>query len=74
MRYFIDNHITAFMLFAAVFIFGLIGLARLPVALMPPGAHPGISVIIEYPVIAPEKIESIITRPVEKIVKTVEGI
>lgn len=74
MRYFIDNHITAFMLFAAVFIFGLIGLARLPVSLMPPGAHPGISVIIEYPGIAPEKIESIITRPVEKIVKTVEGI
>ncbi|HNU91626.1 MAG TPA: efflux RND transporter permease subunit [Spirochaetota bacterium] len=74
MRYFIYNNITAFMIFAALSIFGLIGLSRLPVALMPPTVHPGISVIIEYPGIAPEKIEAIITRPVEKIVKTVAGI
>ncbi len=74
MRYFIENRITAFMLFAGLFIFGLIGLSRLPVSLMPPSVHPGVSVIVEYPGMAPEKIETIITRPVEKIVKTVEGI
>ncbi|HSV97226.1 MAG TPA: efflux RND transporter permease subunit [Spirochaetota bacterium] len=74
MRYFIENHITAFMLFAGILIFGLIGLSRLPVALMPQTVYPGISVIIEYPGISPEKIETIITRPVEKIAKTVAGI
>lgn len=74
MRYFLENRITAYMIFSALFIFGLISLDRLPLSLMPQAACPGISVIIEYPGISPEKIETIITRPVEKIVKTVPGI
>ena len=74
MRYFLEKRITAYMLFAGLFIFGLAGLSRLPVSLMPQASRPGISVIIEYPGISPEKIESIITRPVEKILKTVPGI
>lgn len=74
MRYFIEHRITAYMLFAGLFILGLVGLSRLPISLMPQTAYPGISVIIEYPGMSPEKIESIITRPVEKIVKTVPGI
>lgn len=62
------------MLMGGLLIFGVIGLAKLPMALMPPTACPGISVIIEYPGIAPEKIESLITKPAEQIIRTVPGI
>lgn len=73
-RYFIQNRISAYMLMAGLMIFGVIGLTKLPMALMPPTAYPGISVIIEYPGIAPEKIESLITKPAEQIIRTVPGI
>lgn len=74
MKYFLENRITAYMIFSGLFIFGLIALSKLSVSLMPQAAYPGISVIIEYPGVAPEKIETVITKPVEKIVKTVSGI
>jgi hydrophobic/amphiphilic exporter-1 (mainly G- bacteria), HAE1 family len=74
MNYFIKNRITAYMLFLAGFTFGIIGLSKLSVSLMPPASYPAISVIIEYPGVSPEKIETIITKPIEKIIKTVPGI
>ncbi|MBN2041400.1 MAG: efflux RND transporter permease subunit [Spirochaetes bacterium] len=74
MKYFLENRISAFMLFAGLFIFGIISLGRIPVSLMPQTAYPAISVIIEYPGISPDKIETLISKPVEKIVKTITGI
>ncbi|MBN1533508.1 MAG: efflux RND transporter permease subunit [Spirochaetes bacterium] len=74
MRYFLVNKISAFMLCAAVALIGAISCGRLPVSLMPRVQSPGISVIIEYPGVSPDAIERIITKPVEKIVKMVEGI
>jgi HAE1 family hydrophobic/amphiphilic exporter-1 len=74
MNYFLENRITAYMIFSGLFIFGLIALGKLSVSLMPQTGYPGISVIIEYPGVAPEKIETVITKPIEKIVKTVPGI
>ncbi|HNV49148.1 MAG TPA: efflux RND transporter permease subunit, partial [Spirochaetota bacterium] len=74
MRYFLEKRITTYMVFAGLFLFGVIGLSKLPISLMPYTGYPGISIIIEYPGISPEKIETIITKPVEKIVKTVPGI
>ncbi len=71
MNYFLQNRITAYMIFSGLFIFGLIGLGKLSVSLIPQTSYPGISVIIEYPGVSPEKIETVITKPVEKIVKTV---
>jgi len=73
-RYFLGNRITAWMIFAACLIFGIIGLTRLPLALMPRVNYPGLTVIIEYPGITPDKIETIITKPVEQLVRTVPGI
>lgn len=74
MRYFLENRISAFMIFAGLFLLGAISIPKLPVSLMPQVIYPGISVIIEYPGISPEKIEKIITKPIEKIIKTVPGI
>ncbi len=74
MKYFIKNKITAYMLFSGLFIFGAIGLTQLSVSLMPPTNFPAISIIIEYPGMSPQKIETIITKPIEKIIKTISGI
>jgi HAE1 family hydrophobic/amphiphilic exporter-1 len=62
------------MLFAALVILGVTALTKIPVSLMPGAQFPGLSVVIEYPGNSPEKIESIITKPVEKAIKTLGGI
>jgi HAE1 family hydrophobic/amphiphilic exporter-1 len=74
MKYFLENRMSAYMLFIGFLIFGIIGLTRLPLSLMPQINYPALSVIIEYPGISPDKIETIITRPVEQIIRTVPGI
>lgn len=62
------------MLFAAMTFAGIIAFPSLPVSLVPSDEYPALSVIIEYPGIDPDKIETLITCPVERIVKTVSGI
>ena len=72
--YFINNRISAFLVLAAFVTAGTLSMFRLPVSLLPSSEYPALSVIIEYPGITPDKIESLITRPVERILKTVSGI
>ncbi|PKL18185.1 MAG: hypothetical protein CVV49_07250 [Spirochaetae bacterium HGW-Spirochaetae-5] len=73
-RYFIHNRISAFMLAAAFLTAGVVSLYRLPVSLVPPSDYPALSVLIEYPGVGPEKIELLLTKPVERIIKSVNGI
>ncbi|WP_061249247.1 efflux RND transporter permease subunit [Leptospira alstonii] len=68
------RHITTFMLFVAVGIFGLISIPRLPVSLMPPTSSPAITILTRYPGISPSKIEEIITKPIEEQISGVGGI
>lgn len=74
MKYFLNNKISTYMLFSALVILGIISLTKLPLSLLPKTTYPGISILIEYPGTSPEKVESIITKPVEKIIKTLPGI
>ncbi len=74
MKYFLHNPIAALMVALGIILIGIVSLAKLPVGLMPRVEYPALSVIVEYPGISPEKIEHIITRPVERIIRTVPGI
>jgi HAE1 family hydrophobic/amphiphilic exporter-1 len=74
MRYFIENRIAAWMLFSGLCLFGVIGMTRLPVSLMPSVAFPSVTVLIEYPQISPDRIDALITRPVERALRSVAGI
>ena len=74
MRYFFEKRISTYMLFLGICLLGAISIGRIPVSLVPQVAYPGISVIVEYPGISPEKIETILTKPIEKIIKTVPSI
>ncbi|WP_061235414.1 efflux RND transporter permease subunit [Leptospira weilii] len=68
------RHITTFMLFVAVGIFGFISIPRLPISLMPPTSSPAITILTRYPGISPSKIEEIITKPIEEQISGVGGI
>jgi HAE1 family hydrophobic/amphiphilic exporter-1 len=73
-KYFIENRVSAFMVFLAFLVTGGISLLKMPVSLLPASGSSALSVIIDYPGITPGKIETIITKPVERILKTVGGI
>ncbi len=73
-RYFLENRISAFLVLLAFVTAGTLSLWKLPVSLLPASDYPALSVMIEYPGITPDKMESLITRPVERILKTVSGI
>jgi HAE1 family hydrophobic/amphiphilic exporter-1 len=47
---------------------------KIPVSLLPTMEYPGISIITEHPGSAPENIEIVITKPIERMLKTVFGI
>jgi len=72
--YFLNNRISSFMVLSAFLTAGIVSLARLPVSLMPGSDYPAVSILIEYPGIGPDKIESLITKPVERIIRSVNGI
>lgn len=72
--YFLNNRISSFMVMAALITAGIISLYKLPVSLVPASDSPAVSILIEYPGMGPEKIEVLITKPVERIIKSVNGI
>jgi HAE1 family hydrophobic/amphiphilic exporter-1 len=59
---------------AVVVILGGISVSRLPVDLMPAVDFPQISILTRYPGVGPEEMETLITRPIERTVSTIEGL
>ncbi len=72
--FFLKNRISIFMAVAGLAITGIISIYKIPLSLMPPVKSPTLSVITEYPGIDPKGIERTITKPMERIIKTVPGI
>ncbi|MBN2382116.1 efflux RND transporter permease subunit [bacterium] len=73
-EYAIDKPVTTFMVFVAVVLIGLVSLFRLSVDLMPEIEFPSISIFTTYEGVGPEEIETLITRPIEQSVSSVQGI
>ncbi|MCX7680286.1 MAG: efflux RND transporter permease subunit, partial [Spirochaetes bacterium] len=74
MSYFFTNRIAAWMVSVGICVIGIISIVKLPIGLLPHVEYPSLSVIVEYPGISPEKIEHLITRPIERIIRTVAEI
>lgn len=66
--------VTITMFTLAVILFGLVGLGRLPVNLLPDLSYPTLTVRTAYPGAAPLEIEQLINRPLEEAVGTVRGV
>ncbi len=62
------------MVFVAVLLLGVVSFSRLQIDLLPDIEFPSLSVTTSYEGAGPEEIETLITRPIEEAVGTVEGI
>jgi hydrophobe/amphiphile efflux-1 (HAE1) family protein len=70
----IKNHVFAWMLMAALIVFGGIGYSRLGVSQNPDVDYPVISVSVTLEGASPEVIESDVVEPLEDAVTTIEGV
>ncbi len=70
----LSRPITIIMIFLLFVIFGIISFFKLPLSLLPEQKTPWVSIIIEYPGVSPQKIESLITKPIEEKIATIPGI
>lgn len=70
----VDRPVTFIMMTLIVIGFGLFGLSRLSLNLYPDVSFPTITIYTTYEGVAPEDIETLITRPIEEQVGSVSGL
>jgi hydrophobic/amphiphilic exporter-1 (mainly G- bacteria), HAE1 family len=73
-KFSVNRPITIYMLISVIVLLGSISFSKLPVDLMPETQNPTLSVRVEYPGVAPEEIENLVTRPLESAVSAAPGI
>ncbi|MBN1945129.1 MAG: efflux RND transporter permease subunit [Bradymonadales bacterium] len=62
------------MLYISLLVVSLIAYRRLSVDLFPSIDFPALSIVTSYEGVGPEEIETLITRPIEQVVSTIEGV
>ncbi len=70
----VKRSVTVLMLILIIAIFGMISFTRLGVELMPDITFPTVSIITKDTGVAPEDIETMITKPIEGVVSTVKNV
>jgi HAE1 family hydrophobic/amphiphilic exporter-1 len=70
----IERPVTTFMFYLAIVLLGFISLRQLSVDLLPNIAYPRLSVMTQYPGVAPEEIETLVSAPLEAAVSRVPGL
>jgi HAE1 family hydrophobic/amphiphilic exporter-1 len=70
----VNRPITIYMLISVIVLLGAISFTRLPVDLMPETQNPTLSVRVEYPGVAPEEMENLVSRPLESALSAAPGI
>ncbi len=70
----IKRPVTIFMFFLAVVLLGFVSLRELGVDLLPDISYPRLSVLTQYPGVAPEEIETLVTSPLEAAVSRISGL
>ncbi|MBH24235.1 MAG: acriflavin resistance protein, partial [Myxococcales bacterium] len=70
----VDRPVATLMIVVAVSVFGYLSYGQLSLALMPELSYPTLTVRTDYEGAAPEEVEEEITKPLEEILRTVEGL
>lgn len=70
----VSRPITIYMFISVLVLLGAIAFMRLPVDLMPEIQNPTLSVRAEYPGVAPEEMENLVTRPIESALSSAPGV
>ena len=73
-RFAVHRRVAVAMIATAIMVLGVFALPRLAVSLLPTFSPPIISVNVTYPNVAPESMETLVTRPIENAVSRVSGI
>ncbi len=70
----VDRPVTMYMFYIAVILLGAVSLRELSVDLLPDISYPRLSVITNYPGVAPEEVETLISAPLESAVSRIPGL
>lgn len=70
----VNRPIMIYMFTTVLILLGVVSFVRLPVDLMPETQNPTLSVRAEYPGVAPEEVENLVTRPLEASLSAAPGI
>ncbi len=70
----VKKRVTISMLILIVVVFGLVSLFKLPLDMMPDLTFPMVTVVSQYPGVAPEEIERLVTVPLEGMVASVNRV
>src|SRR5438309_10907845 len=70
----VTRPVAVTMRIAALVLLGAICLTRLPIDLLPKVSFPTVAVVTQWPNVAPEELETQITRPVEQAVSSAPNI
>ncbi|MEZ4459293.1 MAG: efflux RND transporter permease subunit [bacterium] len=73
-KFAVHRPVLTTMVFIGILVLGLVSFTRLQIDLLPEIDFPSISVVTTYEGAGPEEIETIITRPMEQALSTIEGI
>ena len=73
-RFAIDRPVTTWMFYIAMVLLGFVSLRQLSIDLLPNISYPRISVMTQYPGVAPEEIETLVSAPLEAGVSRVPGL
>ncbi|MGQ9802087.1 MAG: efflux RND transporter permease subunit [Candidatus Saccharicenans sp.] len=73
-RFSIERPVTTLMFFIAIILLGVVSLSRLSIDLLPSISYPRLSVITQYPGVAPEEVETLVTVPLEASVSRIPGL
>ncbi|HEV3154295.1 MAG TPA: efflux RND transporter permease subunit [Candidatus Baltobacteraceae bacterium] len=73
-RFAVTRRVTVAMIATAIIVLGLFAFPRLPVDLLPSFTPPVVNVEITYANVAPQTMETLITRPMENAISRVSGV
>ncbi len=73
-RFAVTRRVTVAMIATAIIVLGFFAFPRLPVDLLPSFSPPVVTVAVNYTNVAPQQMETLITRPIENAVSRVSGI
>ena len=73
-KLFVKRPVTTFMFFLAIVLLGFVSLRELSIDLLPNISYPRLSVVTQYSGVAPEEIETLITRRLEAGVSRIPGL
>ncbi|RUO72591.1 AcrB/AcrD/AcrF family protein [Pseudidiomarina sediminum] len=66
--------VTIAMFTLAIVLFGFVALGRIPVTLLPDLSYPTLTVRTDYPGGAPSEVEQLVSKPLEEVLGTVQGV